>query len=86
MSNRVDFELYKKKCVELARLAGFDAQDWEALPVEVRHLFLIIDDYKAVVRPLVLKDKEKGASLAALSFKYRISVRMVRTIIRDGKR
>jgi len=86
MSNRVDFELYKKKCVELARLAGFDAHDWEALPVEVRHLFLIIDDYRAVIRPLVLKDKEKGASLAALSFKYRISVRMVRTIIRNRKR
>jgi hypothetical protein len=86
MSNRVDFELYKKKCVELARVAGFDAHDWEALPVEVRHLFLIIDDYKAVVRPLVLRDKEKGASLAALSFKYGISIRAVRTILRNRKR
>lgn len=70
---------FKKAAVEVARLFDLaDVETWEDLPDGVRG-FMSHVEYKALVVPLVYQDR-CNMSWQALSIKYQLSVREVRTI------
>lgn len=70
---------FKKAAVEVARLFDLaDVETWDQLPDGVRG-FMSHVEYKALVVPLVYQDR-CNMSWQALSIKYSLSVREVRTI------
>lgn len=73
-------EIFKKRAVEVARLFDIaDVQEWEQLP-ECYRRFLVVVEYKVMVVPLVYRDRGNGLSWQALSVKYDLSIKEVRTI------
>ncbi len=73
-------DIFKKRAVEVARLFDIaDVQEWEQLPDGYRR-FLVVVDYKVMVVPLVYRDRGNGYSWQALSIKYDLSIKEVRTI------
>ena len=74
---------FKRAAVAVANMFSLSqASDWDSLPESLRAYFAT-NKYNALVQPLVHRDRGT-MSWQALSVKYRLSVREVRTICKKA--